>query len=54
MDDYFCMPPSQKVWWQKMAPKQPMYQQAGGDITRLIATNDQSNIYHFKNKLWRN
>jgi hypothetical protein len=26
----------------------------GGDVTMPIVTNDQSNIYHLKNKLWRN
>jgi hypothetical protein len=48
MDGYFCMAPNQKVWWQKMVTKQSRSQQAKRDITRPIATNDQSNIYHFK------
>jgi hypothetical protein len=51
MDGYFCMALSQNVWRQKMSPKQSRYQQAGGDITRPIATNNQSNIYHFKKQI---
>jgi hypothetical protein len=45
---YFCMVPSKKVWWQKIGTK--TIQRATGRRRphRPIATNDQSNIYHFK------
>jgi hypothetical protein len=55
MDNYFYMEPSPKVWRQKMAPKQSSSQQTFVDVTRLIATNDQSKIYIIlKNKPLKN
>jgi hypothetical protein len=51
MGDYFYMAPRQKVWWQKMASKQSRWQREVGDVTRPIATHDQSNIYHFQKQI---
>jgi hypothetical protein len=50
MDAYFCVVPSHGILTVKNGAKTLQ----GGDITSPIVTNDQSNIYHLKNKLWRN